>query len=240
MVNEYSFGLDAPQDAYLSHGVLGAHYSKNWTKEKQNAYNKWYYEHNKDKWKDINDEKLRQAKFNKREMARAQQDYEDYTWFANAAKKNADAYEYAKTNSYERSNMGSRLNPGETYTQHTKNMRMIEKSYNDMVRNSKDKMDTLSNPKTAGYTSSSNKRIKNNVSNIQSDRDKLSNKVRYDVETTAAKAAKAVKNIANSIKAVKNTAISNEITVSDYVTGEKKFSYIRRKRADGSVYYEEN
>ena len=57
MVNEYSFGLDAPQDAYLQHDKLGAHYSKNWTKEKQQAYNKWYYEHNKDKWKAINDEK---------------------------------------------------------------------------------------------------------------------------------------------------------------------------------------
>lgn len=27
MVNEYSFGLDAPQDAYLQHDKLGAHYS---------------------------------------------------------------------------------------------------------------------------------------------------------------------------------------------------------------------
>lgn len=35
MVNEYSFGLDALQDAYLQHDKLGAHYSKNWTKEKQ-------------------------------------------------------------------------------------------------------------------------------------------------------------------------------------------------------------
>lgn len=240
MVNEYSFGLDVPQDTYLSHGKLGAHYSKNWTKEKQNAYNKWYYEHNKDKWKDVNDEKLRQAKANKREMAEAQHDYEEYTWYANALKKNADAYELAKTNSYERRNMAGRLNDGETYNSHIKNLRDHQKASENIVRDAKNKMNTLSNPKTAGYTSSSNKRIKNNVSNIQSDRDKLSNKVRYDVETTAAKAAKAVKNIANSIKAVKNTAISNEITVSDYVTGEKKFSYTKRRRADGSVYYEEN
>ena len=47
MVNQYSFNLDAPQD-YLVHGKLGAHYSKNWTKEKQNAYNKWYYKTHKD------------------------------------------------------------------------------------------------------------------------------------------------------------------------------------------------
>lgn len=47
MVNQYSWNLDAPQD-YLAHGKLGAHYSKNWTKEKQNEYNQWYYKTHKD------------------------------------------------------------------------------------------------------------------------------------------------------------------------------------------------
>lgn len=36
MVNNYNWGLDS-----ISHS---AHYSKNWDKNKQNEYNKWYYE----------------------------------------------------------------------------------------------------------------------------------------------------------------------------------------------------
>ncbi len=39
MVNNYSFNLE--------HGALGAHYSKNWTKQKQNEYNHWYYQTHK-------------------------------------------------------------------------------------------------------------------------------------------------------------------------------------------------
>lgn len=39
MVNNYSCGLDS-----ISHS---AHYSKNWDKERQREYNKWYYENKK-------------------------------------------------------------------------------------------------------------------------------------------------------------------------------------------------
>ncbi len=39
MVNNYSFNLE--------HGAIGAHYSKNWSKQKQNEYNHWYYQTHK-------------------------------------------------------------------------------------------------------------------------------------------------------------------------------------------------
>lgn len=48
--NDYSWDLDAP----IAHAVevkKGAHLSKNWTKEKQSEYNKWYYQTHKDKFK---------------------------------------------------------------------------------------------------------------------------------------------------------------------------------------------
>ena len=44
MVNNYSFSLN---NDVLEHGAIGAHYSKNWTKQKQNEYNHWYYQTHK-------------------------------------------------------------------------------------------------------------------------------------------------------------------------------------------------
>ena len=201
MVNQYSFNLDMPQDDYLCHDKLGAHYSKNWTKEKQNAYNKWYYEHNKDKWKAIYDEKKATALKNKRSMADAKLNYESDVWAANAHKMNADAYESVKGNTYERQNL---MTDGETYNEHIKNLRRLQSAHEDWAKAEKNTMERLSNPKTAGYTSSSNDRIKKSVNNIQSDRDKLSNKVRYDVETTAAKARS---NISSTINKIKNKVL---------------------------------
>lgn len=44
-MNEYSWNLD--QD-YISHGT--AHYSKNWNQQRQDEYNKWYYQTHKEKF----------------------------------------------------------------------------------------------------------------------------------------------------------------------------------------------
>ena len=44
MVNNYSFNLD---NDVLEHGAIGAHYSKNWSRQKQNEYNRWYYQTHK-------------------------------------------------------------------------------------------------------------------------------------------------------------------------------------------------
>lgn len=44
-MNNYSFALDSP--CILAHS---AHYSKNWNKDKQDAYNAKYYQEHKDKW----------------------------------------------------------------------------------------------------------------------------------------------------------------------------------------------
>ena len=45
-MNQFSFNLD---QNYLQHDKLGAHYSKNWDKKKQDEYNAWYYKTHKDK-----------------------------------------------------------------------------------------------------------------------------------------------------------------------------------------------
>lgn len=158
MVNEYSFGLDAPQDAYLQHDKLGAHYSKNWTKEKQNAYNKWYYEHNKDKWKDVNDANLQRARFNK-DMYQMNKAIEDWargrnnlaaTYQIKNARDIVDAYSGAP--GYEK-----------------------VREYNDEISGAKAKREKA-------------------LTNIQSDRDKLSNKVQYDIESSVEKVSKLIKN----------------------------------------------
>lgn len=61
-MNQFSFNLETN---YLQHDKFGAHYSKNWDKKKQDEYNAWYYKTHKDKWKEINDEKLEIARSNK-------------------------------------------------------------------------------------------------------------------------------------------------------------------------------
>lgn len=61
-MNQYTFNLETD---YLQHDKFGAHYSKNWDKKKQDEYNAWYYKTHKDKWKDINEEKLDIARGNK-------------------------------------------------------------------------------------------------------------------------------------------------------------------------------
>lgn len=61
-MNQFSFNLD---QNYLQHDKFGAHYSKNWDKKKQDEYNAWYYKTHKDKWKDINENKLEISRDNK-------------------------------------------------------------------------------------------------------------------------------------------------------------------------------
>ena len=61
-MNQFSFNLETN---YLQHDKFGAHYSKNWDKKKQDEYNAWYYKTHKDKWKEINEEKLDIARSNK-------------------------------------------------------------------------------------------------------------------------------------------------------------------------------
>lgn len=64
-MNQYTFNLD---QNYLQHDKFGAHYSKNWDKKKQDEYNAWYYKTHKDKWKDINENKLEIARSNKNDI----------------------------------------------------------------------------------------------------------------------------------------------------------------------------
>lgn len=197
MANDYSWGLDAPQDAYLQHDKLGAHYSKNWSKEKQNEYNKWHYQHNKEKWDSVNKEKLRTARENKAAMRQATEDYNNSTWMANAYKKNADKYghEGEHMTAYDRRN---KKIDGETYGEHVKNLRAGQRVHEGIARNAENTKERLSNPKKAGYTSSSNQNIKRQVDSIKSDRDKLSNKVKFDVERTTKKAKKTASALASS------------------------------------------
>lgn len=64
-MNQYTFNLETN---YLQHDKFGAHYSKNWDKKKQDEYNAWYYKNHKDKWKDINENKLEIARSNKKNI----------------------------------------------------------------------------------------------------------------------------------------------------------------------------
>lgn len=61
-MNQFSFNLETN---YLQHDKFGAHYSKNWDKKKQDEYNAWYYKTHKDRWKEMNEEKLRIARKDK-------------------------------------------------------------------------------------------------------------------------------------------------------------------------------
>lgn len=52
-MNDYMWDLDTNSLGVIAHGK--AHLSKNWTKEKQDAYNAWYYQTHKYKWADNDD-----------------------------------------------------------------------------------------------------------------------------------------------------------------------------------------
>lgn len=147
MVNEYSFGLDAPQDAYLQHDKLGAHYSKNWTKEKQQAYNKWYYEHNKEKL-NYKKQRLNLSGAYARMDQRSIHDYRTY----------ADTTRQVRTDA---------LRSGDW-----------------AVSNYAAKETRWADKKRKGLQNEIGERQKKYDEYVRSDKEKISNKISYDVDTT--------------------------------------------------------
>ena len=147
MVNQYSWNLDAPQD-YLAHGKLGAHYSKNWTKEKQNEYNKWYYKTHRDKVNTIRDHNGLGVNSVTNTVLRS------------------DIHNTKKMGNYQRAKaITSAVNGNGEDARFYKN----EADYSD-ERLRKDYQDLASRQHRAQRE-------------VDEDKDKLSNKVRYDVET---------------------------------------------------------
>jgi hypothetical protein len=151
MVNQYMCNLDTPQD-YLVHGKLGAHYSKNWTKEKQQEYNKWYYKTHRDKANAINERNGLGPNSVSNTILRS--DIHKTKKLRDEAQSNAITA--AVTGDYD----NARFYKSET-------------SYLN-ERLSKKNSELASRQRRA-------------QKDIDEDKDKLSNKVRYDVETTLSK-----------------------------------------------------
>lgn len=180
MVNQYSWNLDSPQD-YLAHSKLGAHYSKNWTKEKQNAYNQWYYKTHRDELA------KKRAEYgvddtSKKVSRLTQEAHEDAEHFHSQqvkytepsyTTKNSDG---STTSYYSRNSAG-----GKQFAQMRKHDFAARKEASDRYY------------RMADYLRDTNK-----------DKDKLSSKVRYDVETTA---KKTVSRISSSIEKLKNKVV---------------------------------
>ena len=238
MINQYSFNLDAPQD-YLVHGKLGAHYSKNWTKEKQNAYNKWYYQHNKDKWKDQQDAeiqyRLQNAKNIKDDINRSRQIEADENWLANAHDRSATALEIASRNKYEAQeakrngydNYTKSDDSGSSYKSKAATRREIANLYRSAaarVANKRKRMSeaagSRSGQRDLGYEDNYSDKLKKRISD---DKSSLSNIARFEADRTVKKASNAVKNIKSSISSVANKVLNPDDgrkTLSEY--GYKK------------------
>lgn len=197
-MNQYTFNLETD---YLQHDKFGAHYSKNWDKKKQDEYNEWYYKTHKDKWKGINREKLTTARRNKNDIPKAQADIEKNEWLAKSDEHNADAYEYAKGNKLERQyGYENFAKPnGETFSQHTKNMRELAKMHRFFADMNKGWLENIKDPNAAGYTASGNHNIADSVSEIRKDRSKGINMVKFD----AYRAKKRVSSALNKLKNIK-------------------------------------
>lgn len=197
-MNQFSFNLD---QNYLQHDKFGAHYSKNLDKKKQDEYNAWYYKTHKDKWKGINREKLTTARRNKDYIPEAKAEIENNEWLAKSDDHNADAYEYAKGNKLERQyGYENFAKPnGETFSQHTANMRKLAKIHRRYADMNKDWLERVKDPDSAGYTASGNPNIANSVSEIRKDRSKGINMVKFDVY----RAKKKVSSALNKLKNVK-------------------------------------
>lgn len=165
--------------------------------KKQDDYNAWYYKTHKEKWNGINLYKASQNRRSKDEVRQLNKDYEDDRWFANSAKQNADAYEYAKGNRLEREYGYEHVaKPNhETFSEHTRNMRASQHMHENAAYVEKHRLKELSNPKTAGYMSSSNEYIKHITDNIQKDRSIGINMVRYDMHLAAEKISSALNKI---------------------------------------------
>ena len=249
MINQYSFNLDAPQD-YLVHGKLGAHYSKNWTKEKQNEYNKWYYQHNKDKWKNQQDAmiqyRLQNAKNIKDDINRSRQTEAEENWFANAHDKSATALEIASRNKYEAQeakrneydNYTKSDESGSSYKSKAATRREIANLHRSAAASAANKRKRMSaaagsrsGQRDLGYENNYSDKLKKRISD---DKSSLSNIAKFEAErtaskasnaakTTAKKASNAVKNIKSSISSVANKVLNPDDgrkTLSEY--GYKK------------------
>lgn len=195
-MNQFSFNLD---QNYLQHDKFGAHYSKNWDKKKQDEYNAWYYKTHKDKWKIVNEEKLYAARLNK-ELIPEYESYADTAEkMAKAEKHDADAYEYAKGNKLERQyGYEEFAKPnGETFSQHAKNMRAAQKQNEEAAKSYRKALERMRNPKTAGYTSSRNLSIRDEVDSIREDRSKGINMVKFDIDRAKKKVSSALNKLKN-------------------------------------------
>lgn len=197
-MNQYTFNLETN---YLQHDKLGAHYSKNWDKKKQDEYNAWYYKTHKNKWKEINEEKLATARWNKDHIPKYEHFADTAEEMAKAEKHDADAYEYAKGNKLERQyGYENFAKPnGETFSQHTKNMRAAQKQNEKAAKSYRREVEKMKNPKTAGYTESSNQAIKGFTELNRMERSDAINMMAFD----AYRAKKRVSSALNKLKNVK-------------------------------------
>lgn len=84
MKNDYRWKLDNDCIAHFNFNLRGAHYSKNWDKQKQDDYNRWYYQHNKDKWKNSIFTKNLQNASNDEQIAKR------YSWIQNMNRNSAN------------------------------------------------------------------------------------------------------------------------------------------------------
>lgn len=195
-MNQFSFNLD---QNYLQHDKFGAHYSKNWNKKKQDEYNAWYYKTHKDKWKEINEEKLATARWNKDHIPKYESYADTAEKMAKAEKHDADAYEYAKGNKLERQYGYEKFAKpdGETFSQHAKNMRAAQKQNEKAAKSYRNAVKRMKNPKTAGYTESSNQLIKGFTELNRMERSDGINMVKFDVYRAKKKVSSALNKLKN-------------------------------------------
>ena len=173
-MNQFSFNLD---QNYLQHDKFGAHYSKNWDKKKQDEYNAWYYKTHKDKWKRINEEKLKIAKRDKDEI-----------------RSLSNRAEYERKEGL----LGDR-DKGSGYASKMKKWAREDKQYvRDIIKaNQNNSMDEKSRWYRMYYHRSEYQTINDTVTDIQKDRSKGINMVKFDVYHAKKKVSSALNKIKN-------------------------------------------
>ena len=178
MVNNYSFNLD---NDVLEHGAIGAHYSKNWSRQKQNEYNRWYYQTHKaeiarsrSRVQDARNE-LDAAKYKDKVFgANRKQETNDYRWFK-------VRYEY--------SNNADSRSLTESQRKRYELAKSLQKETHKDVLNKKKKLEAET------------KRNKNAVTKSKS---LVANMIAFDVSRNVSKATKA---ISKTLKNIKNKII---------------------------------
>lgn len=178
MVNNYSFNLD---NDVLEHGTIGAHYSKNWTKQKQNEYNRWYYQTHKGEVDRSRSRvvdarnKLNVAAYkNKVAGANRKQETNDYRWFK-------VRYEY--------SNDADLRSLTESHRKQYEMAKSLQKETHKDVLDKKKKFEAET------------KRNKNAVAKSKSS---VTNMIAFDVSRNVSKTTKA---ISKTLKNIKNKII---------------------------------